>query len=81
MTATEVSSLIVATATLLTAIGGLVVAIRTGAKVAATHELVNGQSHALNELTGKAAFAEGKLAGAVLPTEQLVEHGRDTEAH
>jgi len=63
MTPGEIASLIVATATLVTAIGGFVVALRTGSKVEATHELVNGHSEALTTLTGKAAYAEGLLAG------------------
>jgi hypothetical protein len=64
MTAGEIASLCVAAATLVSALAGLVVAVRTGAKVEATHTLVNGQSGALNALTGKAAYAEGVLAGS-----------------
>lgn len=67
MTTAEIAQLCVAAATLVSALAGLVVAIRTGTKVDATHTLVNGQSGALNALTGKAAYAEGVLAGAGVP--------------
>ena len=63
MSTPELASILVACATLVSALASLAVALRTGSKVDATHTLVNGQSGALNALTGKAAYAEGVLAG------------------
>jgi hypothetical protein len=45
--------------------------------VDATHTLVNGQSGTLNALTGKAAYAEGVLAGS--HTVASAELGRPDE--
>lgn len=77
MTVGEIAQLVVAVATLVTAVGGFVVAIRTGSKVEATHELVNGHSEALNSLTGKAAYAEGLLAGGALAAQEPPQHVGD----
>jgi hypothetical protein len=80
VTGAEIAQIILAAATLVTAIGGAAIAIRTGAKVEATHTLVNGQSGALTALTGKAAYAEGMLAGSTELREHLPDQARDTDS-
>jgi hypothetical protein len=80
VTAAEVAQVILASATLLSALAGVVVALRTGSKVDATHTLVNGQSGVLNALTGKAAYAEGVLAGSAEPRKPLSEQQADNDS-
>lgn len=58
--------LLVAAATLVSAIAGLVVAVRTGAKVSATHDLVNGQSARLETFTSTAAHSAGVAEGVAI---------------
>jgi hypothetical protein len=86
MTAGEVASLVVAAASLLTALGTFSVSIATLLRMAHVETSVNGHSEALTALTGKAAFAEGKLAGQLeggLPAvvvPELEHGGQDREA-
>lgn len=63
MTGGDIAAILVATATLISALASLVVAVRTGQKVQATHDLVDGQTHALLEMTGRSSRAEGIQAG------------------
>jgi hypothetical protein len=67
VTAGEVASLVVAAASLLTALGTFSVSIATLLRMAHVETSVNGHSEALNALTGKAAYAEGLLAGSTPP--------------
>jgi len=59
MTAGELSQILMAFAVLISSVAGLVVAVRTGQKVSATHDLVNGASEQLNALRE----ARGREAG------------------
>lgn len=59
----ELAQILVALATLVSAIAGLVVAIRTGQKVAETHELVNGRTGLLLDATAASARSKGVLEG------------------
>jgi hypothetical protein len=59
-----VAQLIVAVATLVTALGAFVVALRTGAKVEQTHDLVNGHSQQLLAVTRELGHSEGLGAAA-----------------
>lgn len=77
MTAAEAAAIIVAAATLVSSVAGLVVAVRTGVKVEATKQLVNGHAEALHNLAGRASFAEGLVVGSTLPAEKLVDQIRD----
>lgn len=77
MTAGELAEVIIAAATLVSSVAALVVAVRTSGRVEATHALVNGQSGALTALTGKAAYAEGVLAGSAVAGESLVDSPSD----
>lgn len=63
MTPGEVAAIILAAATLISSVAGLIVAVRSAAKAEVTHDLVNGQSAALLALQGKASHAEGVQAG------------------
>jgi len=63
VSAAEWAAVLGAAATVVSSLASLVVAIRTGQKTAATHELVNGQSTALNDAIGRAARAEGRAEG------------------
>lgn len=59
MSAAEAAQLLVAAATLVSSLAGLVIAVRTGSKTSATHDLVNGQSEALRAMSR----AEGRATG------------------
>ena len=67
MTTGDIASLVVAAASLLTALGTFSVSIATLLRMAHVETSVNGHSEALNTLTGKAAYAEGLLAGSAAP--------------
>ena len=59
MSVAEAVQLMVAAATLVTAFAGFLVALRTGAKVEQTHELVNGHSETLLRLSQDKGHSEG----------------------
>lgn len=63
MTPAEVASLIVAAATLLSSLAGLVVALRTGQKTSRTHDLVNGQAARLEAVERDKGVVQGRLEG------------------
>lgn len=81
MTPGELAGLILAAAALLTAMGGFAVQVATLYRMGHVQRSVNGQSDALNTLTKKSAYAEGLLAGSILPAEKLVDEIRDPAAH
>ena len=61
----ELAQILVALATLVSSLAGLVVAIRTGQKTSATHELVNGastrQDEKISALTDRLAVAQQEI--------------------
>lgn len=59
----EVAQIIIATATLMSSIAGLVMAFRGSVVADKTHALVNGQSEQLNALREAKGHAEGMIAG------------------
>lgn len=63
MSVVEAAALLVAIATFLTSVSGLVVAVRSRRAVADVHELVNGQSDRLLSLTQSRAFEAGTAYG------------------
>lgn len=81
MTGNELAALIVASASLLTALGGFVVQVATLFRMSHVEKSVNGHSEALNALTGKAAYAEGLLAGSTVVGERLVDAPADSGRH
>jgi len=62
MTPGEAASLVVAAASLLTAIGTLVVSIATALRLSTVHQAVNGQTDRLVDLTATSSFARGVQA-------------------
>jgi hypothetical protein len=80
VSAGEIASLVVAAASLLTALGTFSVSIATLLRMAHVETSVNGHSEALNTLTGKAAYAEGLLAGGGAPLSPDVRtHNLDSD--
>ena len=73
MNAGELAQLLVAAATLVSSLGALVVAIRTGQKASATHELVNGASEEMRVLREERGHAAG-LAEGLVQEARLNEH-------
>jgi hypothetical protein len=63
MSVGELATLLAAAASFLTAIAGLVVAVRTALRVEATHALVNGQSEAIGQLREDRGRARGVAEG------------------
>lgn len=63
MSAAELSQVLMAFAVLVSSVAGLVVAVRTGQKVSATHDLVNGASEQLNALREARGHAAGVQEG------------------
>jgi len=59
----EAAALLVALATLVTSVSGLVLSVRNRGAVASVHNLVNGQSDRLLSLTHSRAFEAGKAYG------------------
>lgn len=53
------AAIILAAATLISSLAGLVVAVRSGQKASLTHDLVNGQSVALQQMREDKGFREG----------------------
>lgn len=64
MNLAELAQLLVAAATLVSSLAALVVAVRTGQKTSATHELVNGASDQLNALREAQGFRAGVNAAS-----------------
>jgi len=66
----EFAQILVALATLVSSLAGLVVAIRTGQKTSATHELVNGastrQDEKISALTDRLVVAQEQIDEARL---------------
>ena len=63
MSVVEAAALLVAVATLLTSVSGLVLALRNRGAVASVHKLVNGQSKVILDLTSTRAFNAGLAYG------------------
>jgi hypothetical protein len=61
ISAAEFTQVVLAFATLVSAVASLLVSVRNHSKLAQVHDLVNSQSHALNELTATSSKAEGVL--------------------
>jgi hypothetical protein len=61
----EFAQICVAVATLVSSFAGLVVAVRTGQKASATHELVNGASEQMRVLREERGHAAGLAEGLV----------------
>jgi len=61
----DAADLLVALATLMSSLAALVVAIRTGQKASATHELVNGASEEMRVLREERGHAAGLAEGLV----------------
>jgi len=59
----EVAGLLVAAATFITSVAGLVVAVRSSGTAARTHDLVNGQSQRLEAMNAASARESGFQAG------------------
>jgi hypothetical protein len=57
----ELTQLVIAVATLVSAIAAVIVSLRNKDKIDTVHDLVNSQSHALNTLTASSSKAEGVL--------------------
>lgn len=63
MSGSEWAAVLGAVATVLSSVASLVVAIRTGQKTSATHDLVNGQSAVVQALAEAKGNAEGRAEG------------------
>jgi hypothetical protein len=57
----ELTQLVIAVATLVSAVAAVIVSLRNKDKIDTVHDLVNSQSHALNTLTASSSKAEGVL--------------------
>jgi hypothetical protein len=88
MTAESAAALVVACATLASALASLVVALRTGKKVSETHNLVNGQAQVVQALAEARGHAAGVIEGAAserpddvkrIPDEQHEERTADAQ--
>jgi hypothetical protein len=63
MTDQTIVQVLIASATLISALASLVVAVRTGQKVGETHDLVNGRTSLLLDATAAAARSKGVQEG------------------
>ena len=63
MTGGEIAQVIVSVATLVTAIGGVLIGLRNSRKINDVHDLTNGKMDKFLAVTKTSATAEGHLAG------------------
>jgi uncharacterized protein YoxC len=67
MTAGDISSLIISLATLVTAVGGVIIGLRNTRRIEEVHKATNGMHAELMQVTGDAKYAEGVSHGEEHP--------------